>query len=194
MHAMEDSIVHLGYVGVLLGTFLEGETTILLAGIFAKFGYLRFPEVVFFSFLGTFVGDCTFFFLGKFVGKSVIERYKFLRTRAALSNKIIHQYPHLIVFVMRFLAGFRSIILLILGCANVGAVRFLLVDLVSSIVWSIAVSAIGYTFANVVYIFVNDIKGYEKIVIPLIVVPAIAAILAYRHLIKEKEEEQFDGD
>jgi membrane protein DedA with SNARE-associated domain len=194
MHAMEDSIVHLGYVGVLLGTFLEGETTILLAGIFAKFGYLGFPNVVLFSFLGTFVGDCTFFFLGKFVGKSVIERFHFLRTRAVLSNKIIHQYPHLILFIMRFLAGFRSIILLILGCANVGTTRFLIIDVISSLVWSIVVSAVGFTFANVVYIFVNDIKGYEKIVIPLIVVPAIVAILAYRHLIKEKEEEQFDGD
>jgi membrane protein DedA with SNARE-associated domain len=194
MHAMEDSIVRLGYIGVLLGTFLEGETTILLAGIFAKFEYLKFPNVVVCSFLGTFIGDCTFFFLGKFVGKSVIERYKFLRTRAVLSAKIIHQYPHLIVLVMRFLAGFRSIILLILGCANVGTARFLVIDAVSSMVWSIVVSAIGYTFAKVVYIFVSDIKGYEKIVIPLIIVPAVVAILAYRHLIKEKEEEQFDGD
>ena len=31
----------LGYVGVLIGTFLEGETTILLAAIFAKLGYLK---------------------------------------------------------------------------------------------------------------------------------------------------------
>jgi membrane protein DedA with SNARE-associated domain len=194
MHAMEDSIVHLGYIGVLLGTFIEGETTILLAGIFAKFGYLSLTHVMFWSFVGTFLGDCSFFFLGKFFGKSVIERYEFLRTKAALSKKIIHQYRHLILFIIRFLAGFRSIILLLLGCANVGAGRFLAIDLISSMIWSVVVSLIGFTFANVVYIFVSDIKGYEKIVIPLIIIPAIGAILAYRHLIKEKEEEQFDGD
>jgi membrane protein DedA with SNARE-associated domain len=194
MHAMEDTIVHLGYVGVLIGTFLEGETTILLAGIFAKFGYLKITDVVLCSFIGTFVGDCCFFFLGKVFGKSVIERYEFLKKRTSLSNKIIHQYRHLILFIMRFLAGFRSIILLLLGCANVSTTRFLVIDLISSLVWSIAVSVIGYSFANVVYIFVSDIKGYEKIVIPIIVVPAILVILCYRHLIKEKEEEQFDGD
>jgi hypothetical protein len=40
---------------------------------------------------------------------------------------------------------------------------------------------------------VNDIKGYEKIVIPLAVVLAVAAIFLYRHFIKEKEE-GLDGD
>ncbi len=191
---MEDSIARLGYIGVMLGTFLEGETTILLAGIFAKFGYLELKHVMFFSFLGTFIGDCTFFFLGKWFGKSVIDRYAFVRSKTTVANSIIHEYRHLILFMMRFLAGFRSIILMLLGCANVSSARFLLIDSVSSAIWSILVSLVGFTFANVVYIFVNDIKGYEKIVIPLVVVLAVAAIFFYRHFIKEKEEEEFDGD
>ncbi len=191
---MEDSIARLGYLGVLLGTFIEGETTILLAGIFAKFGYLKLREVIIFSCIGTFIGDCSFFFLGKFFGNTVIERYEFFRTRTRLSSNIIHEYRHLILFIMRFLAGFRSIILLLLGCANVKASRFLIIDFLSSIVWSVAISLIGYSFANVVYIFVSDIKGYEKVIIPFVAVPAIAAILLYRHFIKEKEEEQFDDD
>ena len=191
---MGDTVARLGYIGVLLGTFLEGETTILVAGIFAKFGFLQLHKVMLCSFIGTFVGDCSFFFLGKFFGRTLIGRYEILRQRTALSNKIIHQYRHLILFVMRFLAGFRSVILVLLGCANVSTSRFLLIDLISSLIWSIIVSFIGYSFANVVYIFVHDVKGYERIIIPLVVVPAIAAILLYRHFIKEKEEEQFHGD
>jgi membrane protein DedA with SNARE-associated domain len=191
---MEDSIARLGYLGVLMGTFIEGETTILLAGIFAKLGYLKLREVIFFAFLGTLLGDCCFFFLGKVFGNTVIERYEFLKTRALVANRIIHQYPHLILFIMRFLAGFRSIILLLLGCANFNASRFIMIDLVLALIWSIGISVVGFTFANVVYIFVADIQGYEKVVIPLVAIPTIAAILLYRHFIKEKEEEQFDGD
>lgn len=191
---MGDTVARLGYIGVVIGTFFEGETTILIAGIFAKLGFLKLNKVMFCSFLGTFLGDCSFFFLGKYFGRSVIGRYEVLRNRTALSNKIIHQYRHLILFIMRFLAGFRSIILLLLGCADVRTSRFLLIDLISSMVWSVLVSFIGYSFANVVYIFTRDVKGYEKVVIPLVVVPAIAAILLYRHFIKEKEEEQFHGD
>ena len=191
---MGDHVARWGYLGVFLGTFLEGETTILVAGIFAKLGYLKLQQVVFFSLLGTFIGDCSFFFLGKLFGKSVVERYEFLRTKAVLANKIIHQYGHLIVFIMRFLAGFRSIILLLLGCANLKTSRFLLIDFASSLIWSVVVSVVGYSFANVVYIFAADIKGYERIAVPFIVVPMIAVILFYRHVIKEKEEEHFHGD
>lgn len=191
---VEETIARLGYVGVLIGTFLEGETTILLAAIFAKFGYLTLKHVIFWSFTGTFLGDCSFFFLGKFFGRTVMERCDSLRRKASTCNQIIHQYGHLILLMMRFLAGFRSIILILLGCANLSTGRFLLIDLPSSLAWTILVSLIGYTFADVVYIFVSDTKGYEKIIIPLAVIAAVTPIFFYRHLIKEKEKEQFDGN
>ena len=191
---MGETVARLGYIGVVLGTFLEGETTILVAGIFAKLGFFNLNRVMCCAFLGTFLGDCVFFFVGKYFGRSVIERYEFLRSRASLSNKIIHQNRHFILFIMRFLAGFRSIILVLLGCANVRTSRFLLIDISSSLVWSVCVSMLGYSFANVVYIFVRDVKGYEKIIIPIVIVPMIVLILLYRHVIKEKEEERFDGD
>ncbi len=191
---MQETITHLGYVGVLIGTFLEGETTILLAAIFAKLGYLKLKPVIFWSFIGTFSGDCTFFFLGKFFGRSVIERCEFLRVRASTSHGIIRQYDHLILLTMRFMAGFRSIILILLGCANLSTGRFLLINAASSLTWSVLVSLLGYSFANVVYIFVGDTKGYEKIIIPLAVIVAVAPIFFYRHVIKEKEEERFDGN
>jgi membrane protein DedA with SNARE-associated domain len=190
---VENTLARLGYVGVLIGTFMEGETTILLAAIFAKFGYLNLKHVMFCSFVGTFVGDCSFFFFGKLFGRSIVERYEFLRNKAIRSNEMIHRYRHLILFVMRFLAGFRSIILLLLGCADLRSSRFLAVDLVSSIVWSILVSLIGYIFADVVYLFVSDVKGYEKIVMTFAVIAAVAAILIYRRFIR-REEEQFHGD
>ena len=124
----------------------------------------------------------------------MIERCEFLRTKASTSRKIIHQYDHLILLMMRFLAGFRSIILVLLGCANLSAGRFLLIDVASSAAWTVLISMLGYSFANVVYIFVSDTKGYEKIIIPLAVIVAVAPIFFYRHLIKEKEKERFNGN
>jgi membrane protein DedA with SNARE-associated domain len=191
---MHQWVSDLGYIGVFIGTFFEGETTILIAGIFAKLGYLQLTDVIICAFLGTFLGDCTFFFLGKLFGQSIIGRYEFLRNKRALSDRIILQHGNLILYVMRFLAGFRSIILLLLGCSHLSTTRFLLLDIVSCMVWSTLISLVGYSFANVVYIFVSDARTYERIIVPLAIVVTIAGILFYRHFIKEKEEEQFDGD
>jgi membrane protein DedA with SNARE-associated domain len=42
---MEDLLIQFGYVAVFLGTFLEGETILALAGLAAANGYLSFAGV-----------------------------------------------------------------------------------------------------------------------------------------------------
>lgn len=191
---MEEWITRYGYLGVLLGSFFEGETTILMGAIFAKFGFLSLTQVVVCSFLGTFLGDCTFFFLGRHFGRSLLERFRPLGRKSDLAHRIIHRYGNLIVAVMRLLAGFRAAILVLLGCSHFGGWRFLTLDVLATAAWAVLVSLIGYSFANVVYIFVSDVKGYEGMVIPAVTLIAVLAILFYRHVVKEKEEEEFYGD
>lgn len=191
---MEEWIARYGYLGILLGCFVEGETTILIGAIFAKFGYLRIGQVVFCSFLGTFLGDCSFFFLGRYFGRSLVERFKPLGRRTDLAHRIIERYGNLIVAVMRLLAGFRAAILVLLGCSPFGNVRFLVLDCLATAAWAALVSLLGYSFANVVYIFVSDVRGYERMLVPVIAVIVVLIILLYRHVVKEKEEEEFYGD
>ena len=54
--------------------------------------------------------------------------------------------------------------------------------------WSIVASAIGYLFANIVYIFVHDIKKYEMFLVPAVTVIVVMLIFVYRHIVKEKEK------
>jgi membrane protein DedA with SNARE-associated domain len=58
-------IAHSGYAAVLVGTFLEGETVLVLAGIAAHRGYLDLPLVIGAAFLDTLFGDQLYFFLGR---------------------------------------------------------------------------------------------------------------------------------
>lgn len=191
---MEDWIARYGYLGVLLGCFVEGETTILVAAIFAKFGFLSLGQVIVCSFLGTFLGDCTFFCLGRYFGRSLLERFKPLNKKTNLARRIMNRYGNLIVAVMRLLAGFRAAILVLLGCSHFGGWRFLALDFLATAAWAVLVSMIGYTFANVVYIFVSDVRGYEGMIVPVVAVIVVFVILFYRHMVKEKEEEEFYGD
>lgn len=191
---MEQWITRYGYFGVLLGCFMEGETTILIGAIFAKLGFLSLSQVILCSFLGTFMGDCTFFFLGRYFGRSFLQRFKLLGKKTDLAHRIIHRYGNLIVAVMRLLAGFRAAILVLLGCSHFGGLRFLTLDFLATAAWAVGVSLIGYSFANVVYIFVTDVRDYEGMIVPAVVVIAIFMILFYKHMVKEKEEEEFYGD
>lgn len=176
-----------GYIGVFVGTFFEGEATILLGGIFSQLGYLRLSKVMMYACAGTFLGDCTFFFLGKLFGRRLIERYEHLRLRVALADGFIRRYGNVILFMMRFLAGFRSVILLLLGCTTMGVTRFLITDFLLAACWAALVSVLGHTFGNVVYIFVTDVKGYERLVVPVVIGLAVMAIMLYRYFVRKNE-------
>lgn len=191
---MEDWIARYGYLGILLGSCIEGETTILIGAIFAKFGYLSLGQVMVCSFLGTYLGDCTFFFLGRYFGRSLVDRFRLLGRRTDLAHRIIGRYGNLIVAVMRLLAGFRAAILVLLGCSRFGGFRFLALDFLATAAWAVLVCLLGYSFANVAHILISDVKGYERIIVPIVIVAVVFIILLYRRAVKEKEEEEFYGD
>lgn len=185
---MEEYITRFGYMAIVIGTFLEGETTVLLGGIFSKLQFMKLDLVIAWAFVGTFAGDCTFFFLGKFFGRHIIDRHELLRSKIPLANGIINKYGNFIIFLVRFFVGVRGVILLLLGCTDIKRRTFLLYSSVSAALWSITVSSIGYLFANVVYIFVHDIRKYEKLIVPIIIAVVAVLIFLYRHIMKEREK------
>jgi membrane protein DedA with SNARE-associated domain len=190
---MEAYIAKFGYVAILIGTFLEGETTVLLGGIFSKLGYMKLENVMLWAFIGTIAGDGTFFLLGKLLKRNMIERFEGLKNKVPLANRIIKKYGNHIIFLVRFFVGVRGIILSLLGCTDIKKRTFFLYSALSSALWSVVVSLIGYTFGKVVYIFVSDIKEYEKFIVPSVLAAVFIIILVYRHIMKAKEEKSY-GD
>ncbi|MBA4416583.1 MAG: DedA family protein [Syntrophus sp. (in: bacteria)] len=190
---MENYIAQYGYIAILIGTFLEGETTVLLGGIFSKLHYMDLKRVMLWAFAGTFAGDCTFFFLGKYFGRKIIQRYAFLRNRIHLANSIIKRSGNYIIFLVRFFVGVRGIILLLLGCTDLKKRTFFLYSTLSALLWSVMVSLIGYLFGQVVLIFVNDVRKYELYIVPAVLVGVLLLIVIYRHVVKKREEKSY-GD
>ena len=190
---MESYIAQYGYIGIFIGTFLEGETTVLLGGIFSKLGYMSVWMVMLWAFAGTFAGDCTFFVIGRVFGKKIVEQFSFIRNKVPLANRIIRKKGNFIIFVIRFLVGVRAAILILLGCTNLKMGKFVTYSVLNSIAWSILVSIIGFAFGNVILVFVSDIKKYESIIVPVVLALVILCILVYRYIMNKKEKEAY-GD
>jgi membrane protein DedA with SNARE-associated domain len=191
---VEAYIAKYGYIGIFIGTFLEGETTVLLGGIFSKLGYMSVWVVMLYAFAGTFAGDCTFFAIGRFFGKNIVERFAFIRSKVPLANNVIRKNGNFIIFSIRFLVGIRAVILILLGCTNLKMGKFLTFSVLNSIAWSILISIIGFAFGEVVLVFVSDIKKYESIIVPVVLVLVAMLILIYRHIVKEKEKKAYGNE
>src|SRR5262245_35305943 len=64
-----------GYSVVFVGTVLEGETILALAGLAAHRGYLALPWVIAAAAAGGFLGAQIYFFVGRFYGPRVLARF-----------------------------------------------------------------------------------------------------------------------
>ena len=80
--SLESFIQSYGYGALFLGTLLEGETALILAGLTAHMGLMKLPLVILVALLGSFLGDQFFFFLGRRKGAALLERHPVWRHRA----------------------------------------------------------------------------------------------------------------
>lgn len=70
---MHESLLNdYGYPLLLIGTFLEGETILILAAVAAHLGYLSLQWVIACAFLGTLCGDQLYFYLGRRHGPALL--------------------------------------------------------------------------------------------------------------------------
>jgi len=58
---LQSIVENYGYAAILIGTFLEGETILVLAGLAAHQGYLILTWVILAAFAGSLCGDQLFF-------------------------------------------------------------------------------------------------------------------------------------
>ena len=145
MMSLESFLASYGLAAVLLGTFVEGETVLVLAGLAAHRGYLDLTAVIAVGLLGTLLGDQLYFYLGRRHGLTFLARHPTWKPRLTRAQRFIDR--HHIVFILgyRVLYGLRTISPFAVGLSDVRLSRFLLLDTMSGLAWSIAVTFLGYS-------------------------------------------------
>ena len=150
-----------GYWVLFLGTFLEGEAILIIAGFLAFQGYLNIGGVILTAFAGSFSGDQFYFYLGRIQGKSLLRRFHFIARRFRDSLRLIGKYGAFVAFISRFTYGFRIILPIILGITNLSPRTFLLINLCSAFAWATIFSLAGYLFGKSASLFLQDVGKYE---------------------------------
>ena len=141
---MEEAINQYGYLALTLGTFVEGETAILIASSLASSGLFKLPYVIFFGFLGSFVSDWIYFLIGKLNGKIFLEKRPALRAKFQPVQNFFRSNRLQILFSYRFLYGFRIIIPLTLGMSELKVIQFLPYSIIAGLIWASTVSLLGF--------------------------------------------------
>ena len=143
---MESFIQTYGYWAILIGTFLEGETILILAGLAAHRGYLDLNGVILASFVGSLCGDQFFFYLGRRHSEFLLRRRPTWQSKLQRADRLIDRFKTPLILSFRFLYGLRTVMPFAIGLSSVPVLRFVLLNAVGAAVWAAAVGGSGYLF------------------------------------------------
>ena len=159
--SLQQLVSDYGYIALAIGTFFEGETILVIGGVFAHKGFLDLFWVIVSAFLGTLFGDQLYYFIGRIKGRSFIEKRPKWQAKSERVLTLLHKHQVWLILGFRFLYGIRTVTPFLIGASNVPPKRFIVLNVIGALVWAIAVGSLGYVFGNTVEIFLHNIKHYE---------------------------------
>jgi membrane protein DedA with SNARE-associated domain len=168
-----------GYLALFVGSLLEGETFLLLAGFAAHRGYLSYPMVVLVGFTGGTLGDLISFTVGRRWGPGILERFPRMTRRVEQVNGLVERYHSVVIVMVRFMYGLRVAGPVVIGMSGVRVGRFAVFNALGAALWAVLVSGAGYWSGNAVDALFKDFSLYEHWVLAVAGVGAVG-VMAYR--------------
>ncbi|MBU0988498.1 MAG: DedA family protein [Proteobacteria bacterium] len=176
---MESLIATYGYLAIIIGTFLEGETILILGGFAAHQGYLTLFWVIMAAFAGSLCGDQLFFFLGRRHSQFILSRRPSWQARMDKAQKLMDRFKTPLILVFRFLYGLRTLMPFMIDMSQVPTRQFVALNTAGALVWAIVVGSGGYVFGHAIEIVIGDIKHYEFRLFAAIVITGLLVWIVY---------------
>jgi membrane protein DedA with SNARE-associated domain len=183
---IEELLAQYGYVALFVGAFLEGEVVVVISGILSRLGYLSLPLVFILVYIATFLGDQTCFYLARKHGMDFLLKRPHIKARADRVHALIDTHQNKVLFGFRFLYGLRIPTLIALGTSSLSTRKFVLLNSVNCLIWTIVFVIGGYFFGDLFLLFLDNIKHYEKQF--FLSLAAVAVLVWILSLIRTKEE------
>jgi membrane protein DedA with SNARE-associated domain len=189
--SLEEIVTTYGYAAVGIGSFLEGETVLVLGGFAAHRGYLELHWVIFYAFLGTLIGDQLYFYLGRVMGKQALEKRPHWKSKSEKAFNLLDKHQTWVILGFRFLYGLRTVIPFIIGASHISPKRFLILNIIGAALWATVIGSAGYLFGSVLELILNDIKKYELLVfITLAVIGMVLWVIYFKKKSSAKKQTQ----
>lgn len=158
---MEAFISQHGYLVLVAGSLLEGETVVVLAAFAAHLGYLDPFAVFAIAALCGWTSDQVLFHVGRRYGMAVIGRFAFVARRVERVHGLIERNPWTVAIGVRFAYGLRIAGPMLIGTSAMPGARFAAMNAVGALLWAGLGVAVGWFFGAAAQALFGRIEGFE---------------------------------
>jgi membrane protein DedA with SNARE-associated domain len=186
-----DFIGRYGLYAVFLLVMIEGDITLLLAGVLAHsyfFGDHSFAWVLLAGTLGGAVSDNLAYLTGREFRKGVRD-IRFYRAAQPRMERLTNNFGGLSIFLSKYIYGLRWASCIFHGVSRMPYLRFVAQSLASCFVWVLLLSGAGYFFSGAVMSLMGDFQRLGKVLLVIVVLGIVGFYLAERFWLSPKVEE-----
>lgn len=149
---------HWGYLVIFVGATLEsaaflgvivpGESLVLVAGFLAAQGVFDLDVLIMVIAVGAALGDSLGYEMGRYLGRPALlhygARFGLTETRIARADVFFTRHGGKAVFLGRFVGFARALVPFLAGSSKMPYRRFLPYNVMGGLLWSVAVTLLGY--------------------------------------------------
>lgn len=175
---LQELISAFGLLAIFLLTMVEGDITLLLAGVLAHgqaFGEYSFPFVLAVGTLAGVASDNVAYALGR-AGRSSVKKYRFYCAARPRIERLTRKFGVLSIFVSKFTYGLRWGACAFYGIAKMRYARFLLLSFASCFVWVLTLATAGYVFHTAIYTLVGSLHDLSYVLLGVVVAVIVLGI------------------
>ena len=193
--------MHLDFVYELLGQYglyavfilvmLEGDITLLLAGVLAHsafFGEYSFARVLLWGTIGGCLSDNLAYLAGRGFCESVRE-FRFYRAAQPRLERLTNKFGALSIFLSKYIYGLRWAACVFYGVGRMPYLRFAALSFASCFLWVFVLAGAGYFFSGAVMGLIGDFQRLGKVLLVIVLLGIVGFYLAERFWISPKVEE-----
>lgn len=157
---LEHLVLRYGLAAVLIGSAVEGDFTLILAGVAAHLGYFPFPLAVAAGAVGSFVGDLAWFALGRLRG----PRFRAGRLYRRVGHRIEALAKRLgpaELIAARFVYGTKAASMVFWGLHDLSVAKFALIDGVGVVLGSVVFVGLGYLVSGSATLLLGKVRRVQ---------------------------------
>ncbi|MGH9800285.1 MAG: DedA family protein [Blastocatellia bacterium] len=175
---IEDLIREYGLWAVFFGVMIEGDLTLLFAGVLAHYGLFSFGEALLVSTLGGFVGDSLSYLVG-YRGKEWIKHRNFYQRAQPRLEKLCARFGLYSIFLVKYVYGLRTASAVFWGFAHMRLRRFLPLTFISCGAWALVLIGLGYSFSGAIGVIIGRVQKAGMLLMVAFGIAIAVALVLY---------------